>query len=140
LKACQQHISLEHLDKSAWRSTVSTWGTTSNYTTPPSSPPDLDIWITSSGRKLRLSFIPTIWTRRMASLSASHGNLSSAPWKIINSLRHKTVDYGSPQSHAGPGILPLSGHQFCLPRLSPAISLHPDVRASLFYLWSFILH
>jgi hypothetical protein len=55
-----------------------------------------------------LSSIPTIWTGRMGSLSASHGNLSSAPWEIAWSLQHMTVDLGSLRGHTG-CALPLSG-------------------------------
>jgi hypothetical protein len=56
LKECQRHI----WRSQPWRSTASTWGTTSSYRTPPSSPPNPDKWLASSGRQLRLSSIPTI--------------------------------------------------------------------------------
>jgi hypothetical protein len=49
--------------------------TASSYTTPPSSPPNPDTSIASSGTRLRLSFDPTIWTGRLTSLWSSHGSL-----------------------------------------------------------------
>jgi hypothetical protein len=103
LKEYHQHIHLEHSDKSATGSTVSTSSSASSYATTPSSPPNMDKWISSSGRQLRLSCIPTIWTGRMATVLASHGNLFFAPWKIIGSLHHITEDLGSPWVHTGSG-------------------------------------
>jgi hypothetical protein len=42
---------------------------------------------------LRLNSIPTIWTERMVSVWASHGNLSSAIWGIAGSLLGIVVWY-----------------------------------------------
>jgi hypothetical protein len=55
LKEHQQHIRLEHPDKSAVA-----WDTAFIFTIPPSSPVRLNTWIALLGRPLRLSSIPTI--------------------------------------------------------------------------------
>jgi hypothetical protein len=102
------------------------------------STPNSDTWIASSGRWVRMSSIPTVWTGRMASVWASDGNLSSAPWKIVRSLHHMTADLGSLRGHAGLCTLPLSGHKLC--PLRALTGLHPDVPASFYNLWSLIPH
>jgi hypothetical protein len=50
-------------------------------------------WIALSRRWL--SSIQIIWTGRMAPVEASHGNLSSAPWKTVRSFSHRTEELGS---------------------------------------------
>jgi hypothetical protein len=46
-------------------------------------------WITSLGWSLSLSSIPTTWRERWVFVSASHENLSCAPWR---NLRDMTPD------------------------------------------------
>jgi hypothetical protein len=134
LKEHQRHTRLEFQTNWLWQSTVSTWGTTSSYTTLPSYPPNLDTWITSSGGDWDSS-IPTVWTWRMASVWASHRNLSSAPWKIIGSLHHVTLDLGCLWALGGSCTLPLSEHKRPVQALT---SLHPDIPASGHYFCSLI--
>jgi hypothetical protein len=132
LKEQQWHIYLEYLDTSSVAGTVSTWSTASSYATLPPPPPNPDTWIASSGRWIRLSFIPTAWTGRMTSLWASHGNLSSAPWNVVGSLHHMIEELDSLLGHADPATLPLSGHKLC--PLQALTSLYPKVLASFHYL------
>jgi hypothetical protein len=74
--------------------------------------------------------------RRMAFVWESHGNLSSAPWKITGSLHHMTAGLVSLWDLAGPCTLLLAGHKICL--LWALTNLHPDVPASFHYLCSLI--
>jgi hypothetical protein len=63
-------------------------------------------WIASSGRRLRLGSIRTIWAGRTASAWASHGNTHLLP------KRSYMREYlSSLQRHAGPCTLPLWGHK-----------------------------
>jgi hypothetical protein len=74
----------------------------------------------------------------MASVSASHENLSSAHWNTAGSLHLMATDLCSPWDHAGPCTLPLSGYKIC--PLQALTSLHPVVLASFRYLWPLIFH
>jgi hypothetical protein len=98
-------------------------------TTPSTSQPNPDVRIASLGRRLGLSSFPSMWRGRMASVWAGHGNLSSAPWKIVGSFYRMIADLGSPRGRAGPRTLPLSGHKIC--PLRALSNLHPDVPALL---------
>jgi hypothetical protein len=87
-----------------------------------------DTEIASFGRRLILNSTPAIQTGRMASVWASHGILSSAPWKIVGSLHHVTEDLGSLRGHIGPCSYQsnnpaISGH-------SSALSVHSAVLCS----------
>jgi hypothetical protein len=62
----------------------------------------------------------------------------STSWKIVGTLHHMTADLGSPQCHAGPCIMRLSGLKMY--PLRALISLHPDVPASFCCLCSFVPH
>lgn len=53
--------------------------------------------------RMRFSSCPTIRTGGMVSVSASYGNLSSAPWDVVASQYHTTAGLGSPRGHACPG-------------------------------------
>lgn len=89
-----------------WPSTVSACGSASSYTYLPTSLPNPD---TSSS-------IPTIWTGKMASVSALHGNLSYASQKIVRSLHNMTAYHDSSWGRAGPCTLRLLGTKYAITR------------------------
>jgi hypothetical protein len=136
LKEHQRRIRLEHADKppDVEHSTNLVSRIELNHTAILSTEPDT--WVTSSGRRLRLSSIPTVRTGRMPSVWASHGNLSTAPQMIVRSLHHMTADLGSLWGHAGPCILPSSRHKIC--PLWAVTSLCSDVLGSFRYPCSLI--
>jgi hypothetical protein len=57
---------LNFRENQPWLSTASIWDTASSSRMPVSSPINQDTWTISSGRQLRLSFIPATGTERMA--------------------------------------------------------------------------
>jgi hypothetical protein len=65
---------------------------------------------------LRLSSIPTIWTERLVSISASHGNLSSAPSR---NLLNMTPDL---QGNIGQCMLGSSSPEASPPQTLPCSS------------------
>jgi hypothetical protein len=124
-----------------WQRIVSTGGTASSYTTLPSSPPNSGTLIATSRNRLRLRSILTVWKWRLASVWASHKNLSSLPWKIVGSSHHMT-HLGSPRGHTGSlpthryifsqtsQITPFQGHSLFLSSIG---SLGGHVKAKWFH-------
>jgi hypothetical protein len=96
-----------------WLTPASTWDTAFNSTIPPSSPLTPDTWTASLGRPLRLSSIPTTWTERWSFVSASHGSLSSVPWRYLRNMTPDLQRYAG-QCMLGSLVLGLRGKcKFC---------------------------
>jgi hypothetical protein len=93
LKGHQHHIHLVHLNKSAVAEHSINLGHSIQLHNTFILAKKLDTWITSSGRRLRLNSIPTIWAERIVSVWASRGNLSSTPWGITGSLLSTAIQY-----------------------------------------------
>jgi hypothetical protein len=82
-----------------WKQRLIGQYTAFNFMIPLSSPLSLNTRITSLGRPLKLSSIPTIWTERWVFVSASHGSRSFAP------SRNLMPDLQGIQGSAGPCTL-----------------------------------
>jgi hypothetical protein len=97
------NISMQNIRASQpWWSTVSTLGTTFSYTTLPSSQWNADIWITSSGRRLRLSSILRVWRGAglcilplpghkrcpLWTVAILHPDVPASHWYLCSLIRH----------------------------------------------------
>jgi hypothetical protein len=58
----------------------------SEWSAIPSSLIKPDTWIARLGRSLRLSSIPTTWTEKLVSVSATHGSLSHVPSRNLHNM------------------------------------------------------
>jgi hypothetical protein len=87
----QRHFLLVHTDKSVLAEQSIDFGTTPSFAMPPCSPLNPATWIASWR-----SWITIIWAQSMISVWASHGSVSSAPWKAEGNLHNLGAELGSP--------------------------------------------